>query len=87
LDYNHSISCILDLEKICFDGFVIFCAASLLGAISQHFDESFADIIIGEQYFNDTEARIEAGDPLGIYGESSETSMVFRITFNNINPH
>ncbi len=64
--------------------FLFFISATLLGAFSQHFDESFANIVIGEQYFNDTEARIEAGDPMGIYGESSQTSMVFRITLNNI---
>ena len=63
---------------------LFFVSAILLGAISQHFDESFAEIVLGSGYVESTEARIEAGDPMGIYGESSESSMVFRITINNI---
>ncbi|MFK8046235.1 MAG: stage II sporulation protein M, partial [Crocinitomicaceae bacterium] len=59
-------------------------AAIILGAVSQHYDETFANIILGDGYVNATEDRIAEGDPMGIYGESSETSMLFRITINNI---
>ncbi|MDX1348798.1 MAG: stage II sporulation protein M [Putridiphycobacter sp.] len=64
--------------------FIFFCAAIILGAVSQHYDETFANIILGDNYVHATEARIEQGDPMGIYGESSEVSMAFGITINNI---
>lgn len=63
---------------------IFFSAAIILGAVSQHYDESFANIILGDYYVEATEERIENGDPLGIYGESSEVSMAFGITINNI---
>ena len=64
--------------------FLFFSAAILLGAISQHFDSSFAEIVLGKSYLSDTEARIAAGNPMGIYGESESVSMFLRITVNNI---
>ena len=63
---------------------IFFSAAILLGAISQHFDSSFAELILGENYISSTENRIAEGNPMGIYGESEESSMFFRITINNI---
>ena len=63
---------------------IFFSAAVLLGAVSQHYDSSFANIILGDGYVEATETRIAEGDPMGIYGESSEVSMMFGITINNI---
>lgn len=63
---------------------IFFSAAVLLGAVSQHFDESFANIILGNGYLESTETRIAEGNPMGIYGERSETDMFFSITINNI---
>ncbi|MFK8045724.1 MAG: stage II sporulation protein M, partial [Crocinitomicaceae bacterium] len=50
---------------------IFFSAAIILGAVSQHYDETFANIILGDGYVNATEDRIAEGDPMGIYGESS----------------
>lgn len=63
---------------------VFFSAAIILGAVSQHFDANFVKIILGDSYVNDTEQRIADGNPMGIYGESTEVGMFFRITINNI---
>ncbi len=63
---------------------LFFTGAMILGAISQHYDDSFVNLILGEGYVADTEERIAEGNPMGIYGESSEGSMFFRITINNI---
>lgn len=63
---------------------VFFLTASIIGAVSQEYDESFAEIILGEGYISATEDRIANGNPMGIYGESEEASMFLRITINNI---
>ena len=63
---------------------IFFGLAVIVGAISQHFDHDFVDLILGKGYVNATEARIEAGDPMGVYGESPQGSMFLRITLNNI---
>ena len=63
---------------------VFFSAAIIFGAVSQQFDSTFANIILGNGYVEATEARIADGNPMGIYGESSEVSMLFGITINNI---
>lgn len=64
--------------------FCVFALAAIVGAASQAFDPDFARIILGDSYVDQTEARIAAGNPMGIYGESSQTSMFLQITFNNI---
>lgn len=64
--------------------FIFFGLAVIVGAVSQHFDGNFVDIILGEGYVNATEDRIAKGDPMGVYGEMPQTSMFLRITLNNI---
>ena len=63
---------------------LFFTGATILGAVSQHYDNSFVELIMGEHYVRSTEDRIAAGDPMGIYGETGEASMFFHITTNNI---
>lgn len=64
--------------------FLFFSLAIVIGAVSQHYDANFVDIILGEDYVKDTEERIRNKNPMGIYGESGETGMFLRITLNNI---
>jgi len=64
--------------------FIFFALAAIIGAISQHYDHEFVKSILGESYVTQTEKRILAGNPMGIYGESSEGGMFFAITLNNI---
>lgn len=64
--------------------FCFFVLAVLVGVVSQHFDPDFVNIVLGETYVEMTEQRIAEGNPMGIYGESPQGSMFFRITINNI---
>jgi uncharacterized membrane protein SpoIIM required for sporulation len=63
---------------------IFFLIAIFIGVVSQHYDENFVNLILGDGYVNSTEARIEEGDPMGIYGESGQVGMFFQITVNNI---
>lgn len=64
--------------------FIFFCVSALIGAASQHYDNDFVRIILGDGYVEETERRIEAGDPMGVYGEMGQSTMFFAITINNI---
>jgi uncharacterized membrane protein SpoIIM required for sporulation len=63
---------------------VFFVIAVIIGAVSQHYDPDFIRLILGDNYVNATETRIENGDPMGIYGEGGQIEMFFMITVNNI---
>lgn len=64
--------------------FIIFTVAALIGAVSALNDETFARLILGDDYVNMTLENIKNGNPLAVYGKSGETDMFFMITFNNI---
>ena len=63
---------------------VFFALAVFLGAVSQHFDNKFINLVVGEGYVEMTEENIEKGNPMGVYGTSPQVSMFFQITINNI---
>lgn len=64
--------------------FFLFAGFTLLGFISEMYDENFARLILGDNYVDATIERIKQGNPLGIYGEGEQTDMFLRITINNI---
>lgn len=64
--------------------FVVGIIGTLLGVVSQLYDESFVRIIMGDDYVNQTIERIKNGNPIGIYGEMPQGFMFFYITINNI---
>ena len=64
--------------------FVVGVIGTLLGVVSQLYDESFVRIIMGDDYVNQTIERIKNGNPIGIYGEMPQGFMFFYITINNI---
>ncbi|MEO9533676.1 MAG: stage II sporulation protein M [Crocinitomicaceae bacterium] len=64
--------------------FLFFGLAVVIGAVSQHYDPDFVRTILGDYYVESTERRIAEGNPMGVYGESSQTSMFLYITLNNI---
>lgn len=72
------------IRKSMLTAIIFFGLAVLLGAVSQHFDQDFIRLIVGDGYVNATEDRIANGDPMGVYGTQGETSMFFAITINNI---
>ena len=71
-------------QKQLFLSFFVFALCSLLGFISEMYDENFVRFIIGDGYVDETIQRIKEGKPLGIYGEGEQGAMFFTITLNNI---
>lgn len=63
---------------------VIFLVAILVGVVSTLGDETFPRLIMGDDYIDMTIANIEQGEPMGVYGTESGTSMFLAISFNNI---
>ena len=63
---------------------VMFLLWAAVGVVSSYFDADFAELILGSGYITITEQNILEGNPLGIYGNESQTSMFFSITLNNI---
>ena len=49
--------------------FIVGVLGTLLGVVSQLYDDSFIRLIVGDDYVNQTIERIKNGNPIGIYGE------------------
>lgn len=64
--------------------FFVFGICSVVGFLSEMYDENFVRIILGDYYVDETIERIRKGNPLGIYGEGDQGSMFIMITLNNI---
>ena len=62
----------------------IFLVSALVGVISALSDDSFIRLILPDSYINETLNNIQKGDPMGIYGSSSQFPMFIQITFNNV---
>ena len=67
-----------------FYSFVVTAMATLVGVLSQIYDDSFVRLILGDYYVDTTIERIKSGNPIGIYGEGNQFFMFVRITINNI---
>lgn len=55
-----------------------------LGVLSSRYDNTFANLILGDGYVNMTTENIERGDPMGVYKDADSGAMFLAITFNNI---
>ncbi|WP_291725783.1 stage II sporulation protein M [Bernardetia sp.] len=64
--------------------FLIFFGAFLIGIFQTVEDIDFVRVIFGDGYVEMTEENIANGDPMGVYKNSNEIEMFFRITFNNL---
>ncbi|MFA5574033.1 MAG: stage II sporulation protein M [Brumimicrobium sp.] len=62
----------------------LFLIYGAIGAFSTNQDVNYATKILGEDYIEMTEQNIVEGNPLGVYGASSQGSMFLEITLNNI---
>lgn len=67
-----------------FYAFLIFGIATLIGAVSTYFDDSFVRLILGDGYVNETLRNIDNGDPTAIYKSGGELGTFLGITINNI---
>lgn len=64
--------------------FSIGVIGTIIGWVSQLYDDNFVRIIMGDNYVDTTIERIKNGNPIGIYGEMPESFMFAYITINNI---
>ena len=64
--------------------FIIGIVGTIIGWVSQLYDDSFVRIIMGDEYVDTTIERIKNGNPIGVYGEMPESFMFFYISINNI---
>lgn len=71
-------------RKQLYISFLVFALCSILGFISEMYDENFVRFVVGDGYVDQTIQRIKEGKPLGIYGEGEQGAMFFTITLNNI---
>ncbi|MDR0825506.1 MAG: stage II sporulation protein M [Prevotella sp.] len=71
-------------RKFLLYSFIAMLVGVLLGIFSLEQDSSFASLILGPGYVNQTLENIESGDPMAIYKSSDEAPMFFGIATNNI---
>lgn len=71
-------------HKNLFYAFVVTAMATLIGVLSQLYDDSFVRLILGDYYVDYTIENIKKGNALGIYGEGNQFLMFMQITLNNI---
>ncbi|RYD76755.1 MAG: stage II sporulation protein M [Sphingobacteriales bacterium] len=72
------------LRKPILYSFIIFMVSVLLGVLSLSKDDTFARLVLGDGYINETLNNIKNKDPMGIYKQSGPLLMFFRIAINNI---
>lgn len=64
--------------------FVAFAVAFGLGWLSSSMDSTYINLVLSDEYVNETLENIENGKPMGIYGDMEETGMFLYIAVNNI---
>ena len=75
---------IWDARRALLASFIIFAVSVLIGAVSQLGDDSFARIILGNDYVDMTLENIRKGAPMAVYDSGGETEMFLSITLNNV---
>ncbi len=71
-------------RKFIYVAFIIFFAFTFIGAISAANNAEFLRSIVGDQYVDETISNIESGNPMAIYGDSSNWGSFIGITINNL---
>ena len=64
--------------------FIFFTISFFIGVISARYDDTFARLIMGDDYINMTNANIAKGDPFGVYKDGSSFWMFYNIAQNNL---
>ncbi|MGN6639731.1 MAG: stage II sporulation protein M [Mucilaginibacter sp.] len=64
--------------------FLIFVIFSFMGALSAKYDNTFINLILGDQYVNMTNENIAKGHPFGVYDSESPMLMFIAIAENNL---
>ena len=63
---------------------IIFLVSIFIGVLSSLHDDGFVRLILGNGYVDMTLHNIANGEPMGVYGNSSELPMFVGITLNNV---
>ena len=71
-------------HKNLFYAFIVTAIATLIGVLSQLYDDGFVRLILGDYYVDYTIENIKKGNALGIYGEGNQLLMFVQITLNNV---
>ncbi|MFB6257217.1 MAG: stage II sporulation protein M [Flavobacteriales bacterium] len=71
-------------QKELFLSLLVFGVAVLIGILSQLYQPSFADIILGEGYVDQTLDNIQKGEPMQIYQSGRASEAFASITVNNV---
>lgn len=58
--------------------------ATIIGAVSAHYDTNFVRLILGDAYVDQTIQNIKAGNPAAIYASGETVGSFLAITINNI---
>lgn len=64
--------------------FAFFAIFVFIGVISSHHDDTFARLVLGDTYVNQTIENIDNGDPLAVYKSGSNWGGHIAITLNNL---
>ncbi|HEX8270138.1 MAG TPA: stage II sporulation protein M [Flavobacterium sp.] len=64
--------------------FILFFVSIGIGVISAKYDDSFARLIMGDEYVNQTLQNIKDGNPVAVYKSGSNWGSFIGITLNNI---
>ncbi len=64
--------------------FMIMFISTLIGLVSNKYDQDFVRAILGDKYVNMTLANIEKGDPMAVYKSMNQVNMFLGISVNNI---
>lgn len=73
-----------DARRELLASFLIFLASVLIGVLSAANDAEFVRLILGNGYVDMTLENIAKGEPMAVYGGSSEVPMFLSITLNNV---
>ena len=73
-----------DARRELLTSFLIFISSVLIGILSAANDPDFVRLILGNGYVDMTLENIANGEPMAVYGGSSEVPMFLRITLNNV---
>lgn len=75
---------VFEYKRYLIYAFAMFFATVAIGVVSAIYDVDFVRLILGDGYVNLTLENIKKGNPVAIYGDSSNWGSFIGITINNI---
>lgn len=75
---------VYEIRKPILYSLLITLFATLIGAVSAHYDQNFVRLILGDAYVDQTIQNIKNGNPAAIYASGGQLGSFLAITINNI---